>query len=107
MENLRGTRICQKCKAVVLLDNIRLYPKDKDTNILVCEKCCEELKKATDPKTYEAKKSNISNLPTAEYKRYRCSRCGYPFRVDISKAGITHNLHCPYCGETSRLSRKG
>jgi len=49
--DIRKTRTCERCRTVVLLDKVRLFPKEKDMNILVCENCCEELKEAAKPKT--------------------------------------------------------
>ena len=44
VSDVRKTRTCEKCKAVVPLDKVRLYPKNLETNQLVCESCCENLK---------------------------------------------------------------
>ncbi len=44
ISDIRKTRTCEKCKAVVPLDKVRLYPKNLETNQLVCESCCENLK---------------------------------------------------------------
>ena len=44
ISDIRKTRTCEKCKAVVPLDKVKLYPKNHDVNLLVCESCCENLK---------------------------------------------------------------
>ncbi|HIG93430.1 TPA: hypothetical protein HA242_02890 [Candidatus Woesearchaeota archaeon] len=103
--DIRKTRTCERCRTVVLLDKVRLFPKEKDMNILVCENCCEELKEAAKPKTMITN-SRIAPLPKPEYSNYQCLRCNYSFRVDRSKAGISHNLHCPYCGLPDRLKKE-
>ncbi len=41
--DMRKTRTCEKCKAAVPLNQVRLYPKSADQNLMVCGKCCEEL----------------------------------------------------------------
>ena len=103
--DIRKTRTCERCRTVTPLDKVRLFPKDKDINLLVCDKCCEELKEAAKPKT-SIINSRIAPLPHPEYASYRCMRCDYAFRVDRAKAGITHNLHCPYCGHSDRLKKE-
>jgi DNA-directed RNA polymerase subunit RPC12/RpoP len=100
--DIRKTRTCEKCKSVVLIEKIRLYPNVDGTNLVVCEKCCEDLKL----KTKEADKalsSKIESLPNPEYGTFFCTRCNYTFRIDKTKAGLTHNIQCPYCGKTDRL----
>ncbi|MBI2669257.1 hypothetical protein HYX14_05430 [Candidatus Woesearchaeota archaeon] len=98
--DIRKTRTCERCKVVVPLPQVRLFPKDISTNILVCENCCEDLKRATKAPALQSK---VKNLPQAEYKSFSCSRCDYDFRIDKAKAGITHNIMCPYCGQSDRL----
>lgn len=44
---MRKTRTCEKCKAAVPLNQVRLYPKSADHNLMVCGKCCEELMNRT------------------------------------------------------------
>ncbi len=43
MEVLK-TRTCERCKAQVPLNRVRLFPKDADRNWMVCENCCEVLR---------------------------------------------------------------
>lgn len=99
--DIRKTRTCEHCKAVVLLDKVRLFPKDKDKNLLLCDNCCDNFKKSA-----AAPSSRVSSLPKPEYVNYACTRCVYTFRLDTSKAGITYNVHCPYCGKNDRLQQK-
>ena len=42
--DIRKTRTCEKCKASVPLDKVKLYPRTKDQNWLLCEACCEQTK---------------------------------------------------------------
>ncbi len=104
--DIRRTRTCEKCRAVVTLDKVRLFPKSKDKSLLVCDKCVEELKQ-----NRGLEKQPITNtpknpgMPTPEYASYFCGRCNYSFRVDKVKAGVLHNLLCPYCGKADRLSK--
>lgn len=98
--DIRKTRTCERCKAVVPLDQVRLYPKDQNKNLLVCEPCCGELKKAT---AGEIVTSKTKNLSAPSFLGYFCNRCNYNFRADKNKAGVTCNLSCPYCGKNDSL----
>ncbi|MBI2125687.1 hypothetical protein HYV87_02265 [Candidatus Woesearchaeota archaeon] len=102
MMDIRKTRTCERCKNVVLLDQVRLYPKSDNKNFLVCVGCCEELKKASAgliPSDLKAKG------PAPILMKYNCTRCNYNFKADNSRAGLTYNLHCPYCGKMDRLQK--
>ncbi len=101
MELLK-TRTCSRCKASVPLASMRLYPKDKETSILLCEKCGQELKKKSIPKVSQ----KISPLPKPDLVKYFCNRCKYSFQADKGKAGLLYNLHCPYCGKPDRLEKR-
>ena len=101
--DIRKTRTCERCKSVVPLDQVRLYPKDQNRNLLVCGGCCAELKKAT---AGEIAESKVKTLSPPNFLGYFCSRCNYNFRADRSKAGITYNLCCPYCGKNDRLETR-
>ncbi len=101
--DIRKTRTCERCKGVVPLDQVRLYPKDQTKNLLLCPNCCEELKKAS---LGEIAGSKTKTLSPPNFRGYFCTRCNYNFRADRSKAGVTYNLHCPYCGKTDRLEKK-
>ena len=100
--DIRKTRTCERCKAVVPLDQVRLYPKDQNKNLLVCEPCCGELKKATAGEIVSKTKS----LSAPSFIGYFCNRCNYNFRADKYKADIIHNLNCPYCGKNDRLETR-
>ncbi|PIZ50915.1 hypothetical protein COY27_05530 [Candidatus Woesearchaeota archaeon CG_4_10_14_0_2_um_filter_33_13] len=99
--DIRKTRTCEKCKAVVTLDKVRLVPKDKDTNSLVCEDCCNAIKNKT-AKTPITNTQPVKNT-LGEVKLLSCSRCNYSFRIDTIKAGTLHKVFCPYCGKADRL----
>jgi len=101
MMDIRKTRTCERCKNVVLLDQVRLYPKGENKNFLVCTGCCEELKKASAGQLPETKVAKVT-VPSS-YVKYNCSRCNYVFKADSSKAGLMYNLNCPYCGKADRL----
>ena len=105
MDNLRATRVCEKCKAVVSAQSIRLYPKSDNTNILLCESCLNQIK-TVNKSIQEGKSERITNLPPAEYSDLFCTRCNYAFRVDKSKVGVTQRLCCPYCGKNDKLVRR-
>lgn len=94
-KTITKTRTCEKCKGQVVLNKVKLFPKNK-TNLLVCDKCFEEL---SHPKS----ETKVKPLPPPEYVKYVCSRCRYAFKTDAVKAGMTFNLLCPYCGKSDRL----
>ena len=104
MMDIRKTRTCERCKGVVLLDQVRLYPKSDNKNFLVCMNCCEDLKKASAGQipTTDLKSKNL--MPPNLIK-YNCTRCNYNFKADDSKTGLTYNLQCPYCGKVDRLQK--
>src|SRR3989338_9599428 len=103
MVDIRKTRTCEKCDSVVVLDKVRLVPKNKETNLLVCDKCCDELKKMAARETkFDSK---VEPLLPPQLSKYLCRRCDYSFKVDINKAGLTYNLHCPYCGKADQLQQ--
>ncbi len=99
--DIHKTRTCERCKAVIPLDQVRLLPKDKDKSMLVCENCVKEVAKKT-----TSLQSKTKPLLIPEYQTYFCNRCKYSFRVDINKIGVTYNLHCPYCSKSDRLEKK-
>lgn len=126
--DIRRTRTCERCRAVVTLDKVRLVPKNDDVNIVVCDACCEELKKTSQSKITNAQsrlyteqpKTKITNnsalqqrytwssqriapLPAPDYTAYSCTNCNYDFRVDRAKAGLTYGVKCPYCGRQDKL----
>ncbi len=118
--DIRKTRTCEKCKNVVTLDKVRLYPKDKDKNWLLCDNCCNELKNkmstfSNAPSSLERKQ--VTNHVFIDRKEERvdskkdlakkfCMRCNYSFRVDPERVGILYNLKCPYCGKDDKVIDK-
>ena len=101
--DIRKTRTCQKCKASVPLDKVRLFPKEDNTTLLLCEVCCADLKSKVMTKNPNLG-TKVKPLGKADYVIYFCDRCKYRFRVDENKAGYTCNLCCPYCGKNDRLN---
>lgn len=100
--DIRKTRTCERCKTVVPLEKVRLFPRDKDVNLVVCEPCCDELKTTITQKNPNIA-SRVQPLLPPEYSTIFCGRCDYTFRIDRNKAGITYNLKCPYCGKQDKL----
>ncbi|MBI4980090.1 hypothetical protein HZC30_00865 [Candidatus Woesearchaeota archaeon] len=129
--DLRRTRTCERCKTAVPLDQVRIVPKNNETNLLVCDNCMSEIKKATadgriagaqsriyapidsfkprvtnvpqDSPFRAMSSQRISPLPPPDYAKYTCTKCNYVFKVDRSKAGITYGVKCPYCGRVDKL----
>lgn len=117
--DIRKTRTCEHCKAVVPLDKVKLYPKDSEHNMIVCGECCEQLKNklkiySNEPPRKEKKVTNNVYIDRKEeriesgrnlVKKY-CIRCKYSFRVDPERAGVLYNLACPYCGKDDKVIDK-
>lgn len=99
--DIRKTRTCDRCKGQTPLDKVRLVPKNKEENFVLCEKCSKEFKERSS--TVALRSTKIKPLPEPTYTKYRCTRCRYSFRVDTTKADVTHRLHCPYCGKSDQL----
>ena len=95
--DIRRVRTCEKCKAVVPLDRVRLVQKDKETNMFICDDCSAKLKQTVP-------KSPIRNIP-ANKKLVKCLRCNYSFPMDVAKVGLLYNASCPYCGKADRLQK--
>lgn len=102
--DVRNSRTCERCKTVVPLDQVRLYPKNSEENLLLCGNCTKELEDMARAKKL---KSTTKPLPQADFAKYYCTRCSYAFRVDESLVGLTVQLKCPYCGKGERLERRG
>jgi len=129
--DIRRTRTCEKCKAIIPFDRVRLFPKNPEkpgVNMVVCDVCCEQLKKGfkgnlstlsvSKDGTISVKKPNISAAPEApkpvakparvvsdnpDATHYLCTRCNYKFRFDDD--GVT-SLRCPYCGKPDKLNKQ-
>src|SRR3989344_3228323 len=127
--DIRKTRACERCKAQVTLDKVRLLPKNKDQNILVCIECSEIIKQkqvpvSNDPaqkqkalvtnvyrpkeplKPFRPKDAPVSVKPAvySPLKPYLCTRCNYTFKANREKAGLQYRLACPYCSKDDRLT---
>ncbi len=121
METKR-TRTCEKCSVQVPLEKVRLFPRDKERNWLVCEDCCGKLKDTTPsritnvpkigavkniarPTSFVSPKAKAKTEPTSNksYRTHFCSRCKYYFKVDENRAGTFFRIVCPYCGKDDRL----
>lgn len=62
MAEIHKTRTCERCKAAVPLPEVKLFPKNAETNLLVCAKCCEELVSIR-KNSGRALNPKISNIP--------------------------------------------
>lgn len=128
-KSFRNTRTCERCKASVPVEKVKLYPRNNESNWLVCEVCCDALKnrvKSSVTNTYQKSvlqsehKDPIKNiLPNKDVKKKTeanseasnpnlkpsfCTRCNYAFKIDQSRAGVVYNISCPYCGKSDRLN---
>lgn len=99
--DIRRTQSCQKCKEVITFDKVHLYAKDHVANMVLCETCLEEIKRTRSKNP--VLESKVPDLLPADYERNFCSRCNYHFRFDKSKANVTFNMCCPYCGKKDKL----
>lgn len=100
--DIRRTRTCDRCKSPTPLDKVRLIAKDKEQNLVLCEKCSTEFKQKASPASL---RSQIKPLPKPDMGSYLCTRCKYKFRSDGAKEGVLFRLHCPYCGKSDRLEK--
>lgn len=62
----RRTRTCDKCKTQIPVDQVKLWPKDKDKTWIVCSSCLEALKKSSQVRAGNmppSKQEAVRNLP--------------------------------------------
>lgn len=130
MVDIRRTRTCEKCNAIISLDEVKLFPKDATSNWLVCPSCCERLKTRSKDKAQSKLASNIHEerrieepqfknvvlrtkkepkpepIPVSTQREMFCRLCNYSFSVDKSKLNPydLKRLCCPYCGKTNHLT---
>ncbi len=126
---IRNSRTCEKCGVSSPLDKVKLFPKNKESNWLVCEECCEKLRIAAEKlKTGIEGHRNIpvfkrepirnvvkvnEETPKAKPKEEKkseldcqtvfCSRCKYKFKIDVRRADVCYRVFCPFCGKDDRL----
>lgn len=122
--DIRRTKTCEKCKAVIPLDRVRLYPKNPQkpgVNMVVCDRCCEELKniakgkiaspvsfkddtiiikKSAAPTHTEPEKQTRLVPEDPDLSHYICTRCNYKFKFNDDGIIV---LRCPYCGKPDSL----
>lgn len=120
------TRTCERCKSQVPLAKVRLYAQNETKNLLLCEGCCDILKKKGSGlpdgqkviKNVYQPRDVITNQPSTvgrpEVKveskvvnrpQMSCVRCDYKFTINESQSGAGSQLSCPYCGKSDRLQR--
>jgi DNA-directed RNA polymerase subunit RPC12/RpoP len=122
VNDIRRTRTCERRKAAVPLDQVKIYPKKPDVNMILCEACCEIVKNAAKnnsnmPRGFSSKiqiKPSAASEPRpkpaaktedSDYETYICTRCNYRFRIDKYKIGSQTLLRCPYCGKPDNLKK--
>lgn len=98
--DIRRMQTCEKCRTSVPLEKIRLFPGANNKTMAVCVSCSTKIQKPPE------KTKSAPTLPAPEFVTLVCKRCNYAFRADQSKAGVTHRLHCPYCGKQDQLKRQ-
>lgn len=96
--DIRRSRTCERCKNSIPLSQVRLYPKGQESNVLVCEDCCNKLKLNVKE---QDKKPIRNSLKDMVYMN--CIRCKYNFKIDKMKAGVIHKIVCPYCGKNDKI----
>ncbi len=127
--DIRKSRTCEKCGISSPLDKVKLFPKDKESNWLVCEECCEKLRIAAEklktgveghrnipimkrepirnvvkPKEeIKAKSAQEEKKSELDHLVVFCARCKYKFKIDVQKAGVCYRVFCPFCGKDDRL----
>ena len=131
--DIRKTRTCEKCKTVVPLEKVRLYPRDAERNWLICDNCCVEMKTAAHSKLSNMPKKIVKDpikniakpvgtMPLNKKVEVKvkaaaaademvegmfCKRCRYSFKINTDRVGVFSNLCCPYCGKDDQLSHLG
>ena len=121
MVDIRKLRTCEICKADVPANEVKLFPKDRDRNWMLCEPCCYKMKnravkvsnvppasqkKAAVRNVYERQVNKQEKGSDDDYKVLFCTRCNYNFKVDQHRAGTYFNLNCPYCGRADQLGKR-
>lgn len=90
MINQRQT-VCERCKKLVPVSEVKYLPKGKDSTMLICSSCRASINEKEEP----TKKRE-------EKVRYMCTRCSYKFNYNPSSIS---NLRCPTCGKGDRVKR--
>src|SRR3989344_9192722 len=125
--DIRKTRTCERCKVQVPLANVRLFAQNEQRNLILCEPCCDILKKKEGSIPGERKvvrnvyqprsllSQNHSKTPVSKIEldtpkilnrpQMSCARCDYAFTMSEPKSGNVSRLSCPYCGKSDRLQR--
>ena len=126
--DIRKVRTCERCKVQVPLANVRLYARDAEHNMLLCEPCCDTFKKKKLEFSFNSQKTVVRNVyqpkemirnqpaikitePKLEASKVinrpmmKCSRCDYTFTMAEQKSGSLPTLSCPYCSKADRLQR--
>ncbi|MBI2151777.1 hypothetical protein HYU21_03580 [Candidatus Woesearchaeota archaeon] len=121
--DIRKLRSCEVCKTNVPANQIKMLPRDKERNWILCSPCCDKMKSrqvtaTTVPpvrKTFVKEAVRNIYLPKiekqekgkeADYKRMYCNRCHYRFKLDTSRSGIYFRACCPYCGKDDQLDER-
>ena len=120
MVDIRKIRTCEVCKTDVPATQVKLFPKDRERNWMLCSPCCDKMKNRASAKAADTprgvKKELIRNVyertvtkqekgEATDYKVLFCTRCNYNFKVDKSRAGVFFNLNCPYCGKDDQIRK--
>ena len=126
---IRNSRTCEKCGNSSPLNKVKLFPKDKESNWLVCEECCEKLKIAAEKlktgieghrnipmlkrepirnvvkakEEIKAKPIQVEKKEDLDLQVVFCSRCKYKFKINVQRADICFRVFCPFCGKDDRL----
>ncbi len=100
MDFQQKTRTCEKCKAQVPLNKVKLYPKDKDRNLLLCEACVEALKNAAQSKIPSAfAKTPVKNVAPSIFPEPKVKNLPKSVEMKSSAIGIkgsaVHNAPKP------------
>ena len=126
--DIRKTRTCERCKVQVPLANVRLFAQNEQRNLILCEACCDILKKKDGNFTLPGERKIVRNVyqprgilsqnqpPVSNAGKEEnpkilnrpqmsCNRCDYKFTLSESRPGVVPGLACPYCGKSDRLQR--
>ena len=88
----KRTAICDRCKGMIPISNIKYVQKGDDTFSPVCKACIDNSQ--SKPAEHKPRSQSISKA------RYRWLRCKYGFGHD---KGTERELKCPYCGKNDKV----
>ena len=95
------TLVCQQCRGSTPVTNLKLFPKDAGSTVLVCDGCSNLMRNRV--KGRVESQQPVSQIVAPAKEKMVCLACNYHFMVDIDRAGVYYKLRCQYCGRDDKL----